>query len=79
MKKLDLATVTASEIQAMKGSYPVATTIYRVATWYAPDRRWKIWQQEFPTYEKADEQGRYEVAGHTYYCVIPIELPGVKL
>ena len=79
MKKLDLATVTASEIQAIKGGFPTAATVYRVATWYAPDRRWKIWQQDFNSYEKADEQGNYAVSGHTHYCVVKIELPGVKL
>lgn len=80
MKKLDCATVSVEEIQAIKGSYPTAKTVWKIATWYVPGRRWIIREWEWDTEEDVDKWAiAHLVQGYTHYCPIKIELPGAEL
>lgn len=60
-------------------SVPAATTWFLVASWYAPDARWKLWRDQWLTRERAVEWATNRltrIRGHTHYCILEMRLPG---
>ena len=62
---------------------PTAITLFLFATWYSPHGQWKIWHDFSYTERGACEakamQVLEKIRGHTHYCVLEINLPGVIL
>jgi len=72
--------VITSEPKLVVGSLPVASSHYRLATWYSPGQHWKLWPEEWLVYEKAVERSDYiehNMRGHTYYVILEIKYPGI--
>ena len=79
MKQLDLAgEVYVAPPRGYRGTLPLPSTIYLVASWYGPHQRWKIWPEEWLMREAAEEMADRigEVRGHTHYTILEIKLPG---
>ena len=56
---------------------PEPITYWIVVSWYAPDRRWKMWPELWTTQEKAEKWAIGALAtirGHTHYSVIALRL-----
>ena len=80
MKRLDCATVTAEQLQAIKGDFPVAKQWIKVATWYARNHRWILWSTEYSSRAVAEEFfNTLKRRGHTHYVIVEINLPGADL
>lgn len=60
---------------------PHAELRYYVATWYVPDKEWKVWWREIHL-TRSDAVGRAsdlcQVRGHTHYTVLEVRLPGIR-
>lgn len=80
MKSLFGEEISVDEPKAYKGTTPFSHTIFKVATWYSPDLRWKIWDKELLTREAAERLAVKigEVRGHTHYVILEIKLPGIS-
>ena len=69
--------VVAAEIEPMPGAQPIAVTAHVIVSWYAPERRWKLWPGLYADRQRAATAAQRFPAGHTHYCVLEIRLPGV--
>ena len=65
---------------AFKGGSPRACTEWKVATWYAPDGRWKLWREDWTTREAAEQSAARigRIRGHTHYVILRIDYPGLE-
>jgi len=68
------------QIRPVRGALPMECKMFMVASWYAPERRWKIWPDEYPTREEAEKfitEKLNGVRGHTHATIVELRLPGV--
>lgn len=73
--------IVDSPPKVLEGAEPKEATIFRVASWYAPGRYWKIWSDDWQQRENAERwiaQTLSTIRGHTHATVIEIRLPGIK-
>ena len=61
------------------GKPPTAKTVWLIASWYAPDGRWKLWPDQWLTHDKAEAVAINDISqvrGHTHYTILEVRLPG---
>ena len=68
--------VTQLEFAAMPIDSPRAETRYIIATWYAPQKRWKIFPLDYASFKEAEIHAFAlpSVRGHTHYSILEIKL-----
>lgn len=64
---------------AFKANPPRPATCWYVWTWYAPHNEWKLHRIQWSSKEAAEREAQLlrKQRGHTHYCVLRVELPGV--
>lgn len=60
---------------------PHANVVFQMATWYAPELRWKIWPAQYTSRQRVEQEVMDFAAiaprGHTHYAILEIRLPGL--
>jgi len=71
--------LTDDKPRPIPSSLPSPIVQWLVASWYAPDARWKLWPGAYLTKEKAEQFAATLkcVRGHTHYVTLEVKLPGV--
>ena len=79
MKNLFGEVVPDNSPTYIPSALPQPVTWYLVASWYSPDKRWKIWRREWFSREEAIRYAEEisNVRGHTYFCILEVRLPGI--
>ena len=64
-------------VKINSANLPKEKTLWKVASWYSREDRWKIWSEEWLTREAANkwaENDLSKIQGHTHYCILEVIL-----